>query len=46
MAHLKIHIDRIIENIEILNDFMKKYHKEWSLVVKVLGNDKNVLSPI
>lgn len=46
MAHLKIHIDRIIDNIEKINAFMTLHQKEWSLVVKVLGNDKATLSAI
>ena len=46
MALLKIYINRLIENIEILNEFMKRNDKEWSLVLKVLGNNKKVLSPI
>jgi len=46
MALLKIYINRLIENIEILNEFMKRNNKEWSLVLKVLCNNKKVLSPI
>lgn len=46
MARLKIHIDRLIENIEILNSFMQEHGKSWSLVVKVLGTDKAVLQKI
>ncbi len=44
MARLKIHADRIIENIQIINTYMMNKGKIWSLVVKVLGNDRKVLS--
>lgn len=44
MARLKVHIDRLIENIDTIDAFMKKHNKEWSLVVKVLGTDKDVLT--
>jgi len=43
---MKVHIDRLIENIETLTAFMRKHEKEWSLVVKVLGTDKAVLEKI
>jgi ornithine racemase len=46
MARLKVHIDRLIENIETISAFMRKHEKEWSLVVKVLGTDKAVLSKL
>lgn len=46
MARLKVHIDRLIENIATINAFMHKHGKEWSLVVKVLGTDKAVLSKL
>ncbi|MDZ4182384.1 MAG: alanine racemase [Candidatus Cloacimonadaceae bacterium] len=46
MALLKIHTDRIIDNIEKINAFMTSHDKQWSLVVKVLGNDKATLSAI
>lgn len=46
MARLKVHIDRLIENIETITAFMQKHDKQWSLVVKVLGTDKSVLSKI
>lgn len=44
MARLKVHIDRLLENIETINEFMHKHDKQWSLVVKVLGTDKAVLA--
>ena len=44
MARLKIHIDRLIDNIGIINRYMSERGIIWSLVVKVLGNDKKVLS--
>lgn len=46
MARLKVHIDRLTENIETINAFMRKHGKEWSLVVKVLGTDKAVLTKL
>lgn len=46
MARLRVHIDRLIENIETITEFMNKHGKQWSLVVKVLGTDKAVLSKI
>lgn len=46
MANLKVHINRLIQNIEIITEFMNKHNKQWSLVVKVLGTDKAVLSKI
>lgn len=44
MARLKVHIDRLIENIDTITAFMRKHNKEWTLVVKVLGTDKAVLT--
>lgn len=46
MARLKVHINRLIENIETITEFMNKHGKQWSLVVKVLGTDKAVLARI
>lgn len=46
MARLKVHVDRLLENIETINAFMRKHEKEWSLVVKVLGTDKTVLTKL
>jgi len=46
MARMKIHIDRLIENIEKISDLLSSYDKQWSLVVKVLGTDKAVLNKI
>jgi len=46
MARLKVHVDRLLENIETINAFMRKHEKEWSLVVKVLGTDKAVLTKL
>jgi len=39
-------MSRLTENIETINAFMRSYQKEWSLVVKVLGTDKAVLTPL
>jgi predicted amino acid racemase len=46
MARLKIHIDRLIENIAKISAMMQDYGKQWSLVVKVLGTDKAVLEKL
>jgi predicted amino acid racemase len=46
MARLKIHIDRLIDNIEKINHLMEGHGKQWSLVVKVLGTDKAVMEKI
>jgi predicted amino acid racemase len=46
VARLKVHLDRIIENIDILSDYMESNGKKWSLVVKVLGNHKDILTQI
>lgn len=43
MANLKIHIDKIVANIEIIDSLMVEHGKEWSLVVKVLGNNTAAL---
>lgn len=44
MAILKIHLDKVIQNIQSIDALMKKFNKEWSLVVKVLGSHKETLS--
>lgn len=46
MARLKVHIDRLIDNVEKINHLMDEHGKKWSLVVKVLGTDKAVLERI
>jgi len=46
MARLKIHADRLLENIRIINQYMMEKGKIWSLVVKVLGNDRDILSEL
>lgn len=46
MAKLIVHLSHLIENIEIINTFMKMSKKEWSLVIKVLGTDKIVLEKL
>ena len=46
MALLKIHLDRIIGNIEKIDALMKSHGKEWSLVVKVLGNHQETLAAL
>ena len=46
MARLKVHVDRLIENIETITAFMRKHEKEWTLVVKVLGTHKEILAKL
>lgn len=46
MAKLKIHINQIIDNINIISDFMELHQKQWSVVVKGLGTNKEVLERI
>ncbi len=46
MAQLKIHTNRIIDNIEKIDAFMKENRKQWSLVVKVLGNHRGALEAL
>ncbi len=44
MSILKINKNDLIKNIRKVDGFMKKYNKQWSLVVKVLGGHKEVLN--
>ncbi len=46
MAKLKIHTDRVINNIKKINDLMEKHDKQWTLVTKVLGGHKETLKKI
>jgi predicted amino acid racemase len=46
MARMKIHIDRLEQNIERISELMREHKKEWSLVVKALGTDRIVLERI
>ncbi|MGC9362376.1 MAG: hypothetical protein ACP5F3_05540, partial [Candidatus Syntrophosphaera sp.] len=46
MAIMKVHIDRLIDNINKISTLMDEHDKQWSLVVKVLGTDKAVLEKI
>ncbi|MBX3042421.1 MAG: alanine racemase [Candidatus Kapabacteria bacterium] len=46
MAQLNICSAKIIENIKILNDFMAKYDKKWTLISKVLSGNKKILNEI
>jgi predicted amino acid racemase len=46
MAVLKIHLPRIIENIEKIDHLMKIQNKTWSLVVKVLGQNEAILKEV
>jgi len=46
VARLRIYRERIIRNIEKMNVLMRKHGKEWTLVTKVLGGNKEVLRAI
>lgn len=46
MAIMKVHIDRLIDNINKISNLMDEHDKQWSLVVKVLGTDRSVLEKI
>jgi len=46
MAKLRIFPERIIDNISKMNEYCKKYNKEWTFVTKVLGGYKPVLEKI
>ncbi|MDX9789944.1 MAG: alanine racemase [Candidatus Kapabacteria bacterium] len=46
MAELKIYTDKIIENIQKINDFTAKHNKQWTLISKVLSGNKQVLKEI
>ncbi|MBN2663589.1 MAG: alanine racemase [Bacteroidales bacterium] len=46
MAELKIHINQIINNINILSNYFKKHNKKWSLITKVFSGDVEFLKRI
>lgn len=46
MASLHINIDHIYDNIDKINKIMHKYDKQWSLVVKVLGGNDDILRKV
>ena len=46
MALLNIYPKRIIQNIQKINDLMRRKNKEWTLVTKVLGGHKKTLEEI
>lgn len=46
MAELVIKSDRIIQNVEKLNQFLEKHNVEWSLIVKVLSGHKEFLEKL
>jgi predicted amino acid racemase len=46
MAEVKIHIDRIYDNIEAIHALMQKNDKQWSLVVKCLGGERDVIARV
>jgi hypothetical protein len=43
---LKVHVDRLLENIETINAFMRKHEKEWSLVVKFWARIRQCLQTL
>lgn len=46
MASLVIDSGKILENIEMLDKFLKDYQVEWSLIMKVLSGNKSILEKI
>lgn len=46
MASLKVYTDRIIQNINKLNEYLGSQGIEWSLVTKMLNGNSDVLSKI
>ena len=46
MATLKIFTNNILNNITKMNEFCKKYNKEWTLVTKVLSGYQPLLQEI
>ncbi len=46
MAAVKIHIDRIYDNIEKIHALMEKNDKEWSLVIKCLGGEREIIARV
>ena len=46
MSVIQVHVPRIVKNIKKLNDYMDKHGKEWTLIQKVLGSNKDVLKEL
>lgn len=46
MAELIIKIDKILENIDKLSDFLDKHDIKWTLISKILSGNKSVLEKI
>lgn len=46
MATLTINTNKILDNINFINNFLKNSHKTWSLVTKVLSGNKDLLQKI
>lgn len=46
MSKLKININKLLENISTLDSLFKKNKKKWTLVLKALGGNRNVLTYI
>lgn len=46
MAKLRIFPDRIIDNISKMNQYCKRYNKEWTIVTKVISGYKPLLQKI
>lgn len=46
MAELRVHPERILENVHKLNDFLGEHDVRWTLVAKLLGGDRDVLESL
>ncbi|MFW5799682.1 MAG: alanine racemase, partial [Spirochaetota bacterium] len=46
MSTINIYINRILENIEKIDSFMKKHNKKWTIVNKILGSNREILKEI
>ncbi|HOD55018.1 MAG TPA: alanine racemase [Candidatus Cloacimonadota bacterium] len=46
MAFIEIHIKRILENIQKLNDLLHSKGKSWTLVQKILGSNNEVITEL
>lgn len=46
MSRLKINISGLLGNILYMDQFLKKRNKKWTLVLKILGGNRGILSQI
>jgi len=46
MAIVRIHIEKIYENIDIIHKLMLANDKEWSLVLKCLGGEREIIDKV